>query len=59
MNIVKVLTVLYWVLFAVTIWTFYVSLRSETLELEYALIALGTWVAAFGVKWYIKRIKNH
>lgn len=59
MNKLKVLNIVYWVLFAVAIWAFYVSLRSETQQLEYSLVALGVWVLAYGLHRYIKRLKNH
>ncbi|MBU2916223.1 MULTISPECIES: hypothetical protein [Reichenbachiella] len=59
MNKIKVLTVVYWIMFAVAIWAFYVSLRSKTQQLEYSLIALGVWAAAYGVHYYLKRLKNH
>ncbi|UXP31308.1 hypothetical protein N6H18_13215 [Reichenbachiella agarivorans] len=59
MNKKTVLMVLYWVLFSGAIWAFYVGLRSTTQQLEYTGLALVIWLAAFGVNWYMKRMKNH
>ncbi|MCV9385888.1 hypothetical protein [Reichenbachiella ulvae] len=59
MNKLKLLMVVYWGMFACALWAFYVSLRSETQQLEYSLIAFGVWILAFGLNWYIKRLKNH
>lgn len=58
MNKAKVLTIVYWLLFAVALWMFYVSIRSTSQQLEYSIAALSVWGLAFGVNYLLKKEKN-
>lgn len=55
---VKYLNILYWIFFISTIITFWVSIRSETNQMEFTLLGISMWGVAFGLHWLIKRIKD-
>lgn len=52
----KLFKIIYWVLFACAVGCLWISLRSQLYALEYSLIAVGFWGAAyfFNKKFIIK-----
>lgn len=43
----KLLKIIYWVLFGGAVLFLYFSLRTQTFQLEYSLVALALWGGAF------------
>lgn len=43
----RILKILYWTLFIGAIIFLYFSLRTQTYQLEYTLVALASWAGAF------------
>lgn len=54
----KFLKITTWVLIILSLFAFYISLRSDEFSMEYAMIALGLWVVALGANYLIKRYKK-
>tara|TARA_R100000152_G_C6746151_1_gene169741 strand:- start:111 stop:302 length:192 start_codon:yes stop_codon:yes gene_type:complete len=59
MELTKILRIVYWILVAIMIMVFYYSLRYAGEEaMEYTLVALVFWTAAFVLNRYIRKIKS-
>ncbi|MEQ6121046.1 hypothetical protein AAOP42_16065 [Reichenbachiella sp. MALMAid0571] len=43
----KIVKIIYWVLFACALGSLWISLRSQLYAMEYSLIAVAFWVAAY------------
>jgi hypothetical protein len=52
----RVLKISVWILLALSLVAFYISLRTPYYSLEYSLIAMGFWVIVFGLNFWLKRI---
>lgn len=60
MEFTKILRIIYWVLVAIMIMVFYYSLRYAGEEaMEYTLVALAFWTAAFVLNRYIRKKKSN
>ncbi len=58
MELTKILRIIYWVLVVIMIMVFYYSLRyAGDQGMEYTLVALAFWTAAFVLNRYIRKIK--
>ena len=55
---VKFLKILTWVLIILSIFAFYISLRSDKLSMEYAVGAMALWILALGANYLIKKYKK-
>ena len=55
---VKFLKVLTWILIILSLFAFYISLRSDEFSMEYAVIALALWAIALGANYLIRRYKK-
>ena len=51
----KFMKVLTWILIILSLFAFYISLRSDDYSMEYAMVALGLWVIALGANYLIRR----
>ncbi|MBR9997909.1 MAG: hypothetical protein KFF73_03010 [Cyclobacteriaceae bacterium] len=54
----KLLKVLTWIFIILSLFAFYISLRSDEFSMEYAMGALGLWVLALGANFLIKKYKK-
>jgi putative Mn2+ efflux pump MntP len=54
----KFLKVLTWILIILSLFAFYISLRSDEFSMEYAMVALGLWVIALGANYLIRKNKK-
>jgi len=54
----KFLNVLTWVLIILSIFAFYISLRSDEYSMEYAVGAMVLWVLALGANYLIKKYRK-
>jgi len=52
MDTEKLFKILYWVLFASAAACLYISLRTQYYQIEYSILALAFWGAAYGVNRY-------
>ncbi|MGM0579349.1 MAG: hypothetical protein ACQETL_01625 [Bacteroidota bacterium] len=60
MEFTKILRIVYWVLVAIMIMVFYYSLRyAGEQAMEYTLVALAFWTAAFILNRYIRKKKSN
>jgi hypothetical protein len=56
MELTKILRIIYWVLVIIMIMVFYYSLRyAGEQAMEYTLVALVFWAAAFALNKYIQK----
>jgi len=56
MELTKILRIIYWILVAIMIMVFYYSLRyAGEQAMEYTLVALAFWTAAFVLNRYIRK----
>lgn len=53
----KFLKILTWVLIILSIFAFYISLRSAEFKMEYAVGAMVLWILALGANYLIKKYK--
>ena len=59
MDLVKILRIVYWVLAAIMVSIFYYSLRyAGEQAMEFTLLALVFWAAAFLLNRYIQKIQK-
>jgi hypothetical protein len=54
----KILKITTWVLIILSIFSFYISLRSDLYQMEYAIIAMVLWILALGVNYWIKKYRD-
>jgi FtsH-binding integral membrane protein len=57
-QMVKFLKILTWVLIILSIFAFYISLRSDEFSMEYAIGAMVLWILALGANYLIKKYKQ-
>ncbi len=54
----KILKITTWVLIILSLFAFYISLRSDLYSMEYAIIAMVLWLLALGANYWIKKLKG-
>lgn len=54
----KFLKILIWILIILSIFAFYISLRSDKFSMEYAVGAMILWILALGANYLTKKYKE-
>jgi hypothetical protein len=54
----RFLNILIWILIILSIFAFYISLRSDEYSMEYAVGALALWILALGANYMSRRYKK-
>jgi putative Mn2+ efflux pump MntP len=57
-TMLKFLKIFTWILIILSLFAFYISLRSDEYSMEYAMVALGLWVIALGANYLIRKKKK-